>query len=80
MIDLEEFKKLFDGEPDPIGTVKEVFESSGWNPKPTKVSSKDRTCTVYDYEFFVMIIKSWMVQDKLTKEQALDKFFDMFDN
>lgn len=76
-VDIEEFKKLF--EDDPLATVKEVFGVPEHDLKPTKITWKGKTCTVYDYELFVMIIKDWIKRDKITKEQALDNFFDMFE-
>lgn len=76
MVNLEEFKELF--EPvDPAAIVKKVFATPGWDPKPTKITWKGKTVTVYDFEFFKMLIQDWITCDKLTKEQALDQFFEM---
>lgn len=78
MIDLDEFRELF--EPiDPAATVKKVFATPGWEPKATVVKWKGKSTTVYDFEFFKMLIQDWIKRDKITKEEALDNFFEMFD-
>lgn len=77
-IDIEEFKTLF--EPDPLATVKEVFGVPEPELKPRVLTWKGKTTTVYDYELFVGIIKDWIKRDGITKEEALDNFFEMFDN
>lgn len=76
MVNIDEFRELF--EPvDPMAAVKKVFATPGWDPKPQKVTWKGKTVTVYDFEFFKMLIQDWIRRDKITKEEALDQFFDM---
>lgn len=75
MVDIDEFKQLF--EPDPVEKVREVFGVPEPELKPKELTWKGKTVTVYDYEFFVMLIKDWRKRYGYTKEQALDEFFDM---
>lgn len=75
MIDVGEFDKLFN--PDPVGAVKEVFGVPAADLKPHKLVWKGKTVTVYDREMFMDLIRSWMKQDGITKEEALDLFFEM---
>lgn len=73
-VDVDDFLGLF--EPDPLVKVKEVFEiEEEW--KPTVLTWKGRTVTVWDFELFKMMIKQWMKESGWTKQQALDEFFEM---
>lgn len=74
-IDLDEFTRLF--EPDPAAKVEEVFGVPGPELKPIKLQHKGQTLTVYDFELFKGIIRDWMKRDGITKEEALDLFFEM---
>jgi len=53
------------------------FESRIMMLKARKIEWKGKVDAVWDYELFVGVIKSWMKKDKITKEQALDKWFDI---
>jgi hypothetical protein len=74
MIDIEEFRKIFD--PDNIDIVKKIFPEAETLQIKTIVW-KDKKVTTYDYESFVKTIKTWIKENNWTKEQALDEWFSM---
>lgn len=76
-VDLDEFRRLLLFEPDPAAKVKEVFGVPELQLKPRVLKWKGKTVTVYDFELFKGIITDWMKRDGITKEEALDEFFDM---
>lgn len=75
MVDVDEFKKLFD--PDPLAGVKEVFGVPESHLKPQVLKWKGKSVTVYDFDLFKGIIQDWIKRDNCTKEEALDLFFEM---
>ena len=72
-VDLDAFDDLFET---PIDKVKKVFPGAV-ELKPRKITWKGQTEVVYDYELFEMTIKSWIKENKCTKEKALDEWFSM---
>jgi hypothetical protein len=76
MVDVDEFRKLFEPD-DPIGKVREVFGVPEPELKPIVLKWKGKSVTVYDFELFKGIIQDWIKRDNITKEEALDEFFDM---
>jgi len=74
MIDIEEFRKIFD--PDKIDIVKKIFPEAETLQIKT-IIWKDKKVTTYDYESFVKTIKTWIKENNWTKEQALDEWFSM---
>lgn len=78
MVDIDGVRELLGVEKTALEKVQEVFPGAEEiELKPRKITWKGKTTIVYDYELFVMMIKDWIKRDNITKEQALDLFFEM---
>lgn len=76
MVNIEEFARLFGA--DPAAGVRSVWGVPEPELKPKTVQWQGQSLMVYDYEYFVALIKDWMRRYKQTKQEALDEFFGMF--